>query len=1184
MEGFFHALFFLIILLHVISIARCTAAAAAGIKEAASDRAALLSLKSLVEDDPFGALSSWNNGSLHYCRWRGVSCGRRHPNRVTALDLTSLRLAGLISPSVANLTFIQRIDLSDNMLDGSIPEELGSLRRRLRYLNLSVNSLRGTIPSSLGNCSNLQLLNLTDNKLNGEIPPTLSRLSGLRKLILRWNMLQGAIPSNLTLCQELQVIDLSHNILTEEIPPELGYLQKLRGLALSYNNLTGAIPATLGNLAQLQYLYLQFNSFIGPIPDSIGNLSSLQFLLLDDNSLSGPMPPSFGSLLSLKILEIEFAGLTGTIPPTLTNLSALNELALRGNNLHGEIPHFAKLPFLSILDCAVNYLSGTIPISLGRLSSLQYLNLGMNNLTGEIPSSLYNLSSLTALVLPHNQLKGTLPYDIGNALPNLQLLLMYENQLGGRIPASLSNASELNNIELSVYAFHGTIPPSLGALQSLSWLELFSNLLEAKKPSDWSFVTALNNCTSLQVLDLGDNLLQGMMLKSIVNLSTSLNILALEDNQLSGIIPAEIEKLINLTVLDVSGNNLRGTVPVEIGHLRQLQLLDLSNNMLSGEIPPTLGNLTRMDKLYLDSNEFEGAIPPTLSNMLMLELLNLSNNRLSGSIPKEVLSLSSLASFLDLSHNLLNDSLPLEVGNLINIRELDLSNNRLSGEIPDTIGKCAILEILHLANNLFQGSIPSSLSNLRGLKELDVSKNFYSGQIPAFLDELPDLRNLNLSFNSFEGRVLMKGVFTNVSEVSLIGNPKLCGGIPELHLPKCTSDAFAAKRHSDYKLKVILIPIGGAILCLIIIMCLRGIHHLIKNSRRKPMSRSSLRNRHTKVSYNELFKATHGFSSDNLIGMGSFGSVYKAAMNYENADIVAVKVFNLQQHGAFRSFMSECEALRSIRHRNIVKILTSCSSLDHHGNDFKALVFEYMPNGSLEEWLHPNARGNRPFRSLSLIQRLNIAIDVASALEYLHHRGSVPIVHCDLKLSNILLDNEMTAHVSDFGLAKFLRQPPDESSRCSSTGTVGIKGSIGYVPPEYGMGCKPSRLDVYSYGILLLEMFTGMSPVDDKFKDGLSLRGYVRAAAAASPEHVMDIVDRNLHSADNDIAYREERVRDCVVSVFDCGLSCSNESPYERCDMTKVLKELSAARERFLRGIPYLDRNGKGYKKSKIKG
>ncbi|OAY77412.1 putative LRR receptor-like serine/threonine-protein kinase [Ananas comosus] len=216
MEGFLHALFFLIIPLYVTSTARCTATATAGIKQAASDRSALLSFKSLVDDDPFGALSSWNNGSLHYCRWRGVSCSRRHHDRVTALNLTSLGRAGFVSPSIANLTFLQRIDLSNNMLDGSIPEEVGSLRR-LRYLNLSVNSLRGTIPSSLSNCSNLQILGLANNKLNGEIPPTLSRLSGLQELRLSWNMLQGTIPDSLGNLSSLLVLSVSILILKQVI-------------------------------------------------------------------------------------------------------------------------------------------------------------------------------------------------------------------------------------------------------------------------------------------------------------------------------------------------------------------------------------------------------------------------------------------------------------------------------------------------------------------------------------------------------------------------------------------------------------------------------------------------------------------------------------------------------------------------------------------------------------------------------------------------------------------------------------------------------------------------------------------------------------------------------------------------------------------------------------------------------
>ncbi|OAY71554.1 putative LRR receptor-like serine/threonine-protein kinase [Ananas comosus] len=197
---------------------------------------------------------------------------------------------------------------------------------------------------------------------------------------------------------------------------------------------------------------------------------------------------------------------------------------------------------------------------------------------------------------------------------------------------------------------------------------------------------------------------------------------------------------------------------------------------------------------------------------------------------------------------------------------------------------------------------------------------------------------------------------------------------------------------------------------------------------------------------------------------GKFGLVYKAAMT-----------------------MKMPTSSRAIRHRNLVKILTSCSSFDH----------------------------------------------CASAIEYLHHEGP-----CQL-FTNVLLDNEMTRM---WVISR------------SSTST-GESNDL--------LLCSSRLGDVYSYGVLLLEMFTGMSPVDDKFKDGLSLRGYVRAAAA-SPEQLTDIIDRNLHSADNDITYREECVRDCVVSVFDCGLSCSNESPHERCDMTEVSKVLSAARERLL--------------------
>ena len=198
------------------------------------------------------------------------------------------------------------------------------------------------------------------------------------------------------------------------------------------------------------------------------------------------------------------------------------------------------------------------------------------------------------------------------------------------------------------------------------------------------------------------------------------------------------------------------------------------------------------------------------------------------------------------------------------------------------------------------------------------------------------------------------------------------------------------------------------------------------------------------ISYKMLYQATSGFSLNNLIGSGGFGSVYKGVLDQEER-LVAVKVFNLQTKGCHKSFMAECNVLRNVRHRNLVKILTCCSSINYNGNEFKALVFEFMTNGSLDMWLHPMTDCKNQSKNLSFLQRIIIAIDVASALNYLHNHCEQKIIHCDLKPNNILPDNEMIAHVSNFGLARLLTSTDDSSQKCTST--IGLKGSIGYVAP-----------------------------------------------------------------------------------------------------------------------------------------
>ncbi|KAM0072654.1 putative protein kinase RLK-Pelle-LRR-XII-1 family [Helianthus debilis subsp. tardiflorus] len=476
------------------------------------------------------------------------------------------------------------------------------------------------------------------------------------------------------------------------------------------------------------------------------------------------------------------------------------------------------------------------------------------------------------------------------------------------------------------------------------------------------FLGNLSFLSNLEQLELGSSKLIGVLPDSVGNFSPKLNYIGLGENYISGSLPSSIGNLFGLTEIDLSLNNFTDMIPESIGKLQNIERLYLVSNAFSGIIPPSIGNLSYPTKLYMGANKFEGTIPSTLSSCKKLILLSLFQNNLRGSVPKEIFQLSSLSIVLDLGENNLSGVLPQEIGNLKNLGHLDLSENRLSGELPSSLSSCISLESLDLSSNFFHGSIPEALGSLRGLEYINLSRNNFSGPLPTYLQKL-DLKDVDLAYNNFEGEVPVKGVFSNTSIISLIGNHRLCGGIPDLHLPKCTaSDSKRSTRKLSIRV-VVVISLSSTVVGLAVVSFLL-FHYCKKRNTNKQLDTVSTKS-FEKISYGRLFKATEGFSLENLIGTGSFASVYKGVLD-ESGFTVAIKVLNLNLRGGFRSFMAECDALRNIRHRNLVKIITSCSSIDFQGNDFKALVYDFMPNGSLESWLHSI------HQMLDLAQRINI--------------------------------------------------------------------------------------------------------------------------------------------------------------------------------------------------------------------
>ncbi|GAY53264.1 hypothetical protein CUMW_148000 [Citrus unshiu] len=717
--------------------------------------------------------------------------------------------------------------------------------------------------------------------------------------------------------------------------------------------------------------------------------------------------------------------------------------------------------------------------------------------------------------LTTTSLNGTLDEFSFSSFPDLLFLNLFNNELFGIIPPQISQLFKLQYLDLS--AKSGKIPPEIGQLSFLSELSLYSNCLNGSIP------------------------------QSLGNLSKQ-SLLSLYNNSLTGYIPPVIGNLISLSTLDLSSNQLIGSVPFSLGKLKRLSNLNMSMNHLSGAIPSSIGNVRNLRSLFLYSNELSdlsinrlnGVIPSSIGNLNNLSILYLYSNQLSGSIPKEIGNLKCLFD-LELSMNNLTGVIPSSIGNLRNLRLLYLYRNELSGSIPQAIGNLVELVSLLLGFNYFRGPIPKSFKNLTNLVRVRMNQNNLSGNISeAFVGTYPTLSFLDLSHNNFHGQIssdwgrfpqlgtldfsvnnitgsippeignsskLQIGTLTELELLDLSENrlsnaiPGSLGNLLKVHYLNLSNNEFSHKIPTQFEklqLQLSELDLSQNFLEGEIPSQICNMESLVKLN----------------LSYNQLsgfipncFEDMHGLSSidisyNRLQGPVPFSKAFR--------DAPAEALQGNRGLCGDDKGLSSCKAFRSSRRASVKKLIIMIL-LPLLG----VLALSIISIGLLFN--------SRRAKMVSQTGQSSPA-NASGFLSTLTLEGKIT--------KNVLLDLEYEAHVSDFGIAKFIQ--PDSSNWTEFAGTYG------YVAPELAYTMKvTAKCDVYSFGVLALEVIKGKHP-----------RDFLSNVSSSNPNILVnEMLDPRLPPLSVDI-------RGKVISIMEVAFLCLDNNPKSRPTMQTICQLL----------------------------